>query len=87
MVLRTLHDIGREWVNFPAPEDCGFLAFAVLHARQMANTTWTTAHIPMLAQQHSWALQPDASVPNWDQSAQIRTIALLAAAGVNTHGM
>ncbi|TKA41470.1 hypothetical protein B0A55_13635, partial [Friedmanniomyces simplex] len=79
MQVRTLEDIGKGWVNFPAVQDCGFLTMAVLHARQLRNTTWTTADVPWLAQTNSWTLPADAHTTRWDQRARARVIAALRA--------
>ncbi|KAK1065813.1 hypothetical protein LTR74_007694 [Friedmanniomyces endolithicus] len=82
MQTRTLSEIGRGWVNFPAAEDCGFLTMAVIYARQVGNLTWTTADVPRLARIHGWTLPAGATTTQWDQQARDRTIAILRAAGV-----
>ncbi|KAK5700464.1 hypothetical protein LTR97_004981 [Elasticomyces elasticus] len=81
---RTLHDIGVGWLNFQAPEDCDHLTLAVLYARQVGNTTWTTADVQWLAQARRWTLHPDTSTAQLDQRSRARMIARLSAAGVNT---
>ena len=82
MQTRTLSEIGRGWVNFPAAEDCGFLTMAVIYARQVGNMTWTTADVPRLARIHGWTLPAGSTTTQWDQQARDRTIAALRAAGV-----
>ncbi|KAK0249894.1 hypothetical protein LTS09_014917 [Friedmanniomyces endolithicus] len=82
MQTRTLSEIGRGWVNFPATEDCGFLTMAVIYARQVGNLTWTTADVPRIARIQGWTLPADATTTQWDQRARDRTIAILRAAGV-----
>ncbi|TKA76351.1 hypothetical protein B0A55_03738 [Friedmanniomyces simplex] len=82
MQVRTLEDIGKGWINFPAVQDCGFLTMAVLHARQLGNTTWTTADVPWLAQTNGWTLPADVHTTQWDQRARARVIAALRAVGV-----
>ncbi|KAK3638736.1 hypothetical protein LTR56_012843 [Elasticomyces elasticus] len=84
---RTLHDIGVGWLNFQAAEDGDHLTHAVLYARQVGNTTWTTADVQWLAQARGWRLHPDASTAQWDQRSRVRMIARLSAAGVNTRNM
>ncbi|KAK5734187.1 hypothetical protein LTR17_009170 [Elasticomyces elasticus] len=84
---RTLHDIGVGWLNFQAPEDCDDLTHAVLYARQVGNTTWTTADVQWLAQARRWTLHPDTSTAQFDQRSRVRMIARLSAAGVNTRNM
>ncbi|KAK3620607.1 hypothetical protein LTR56_023320 [Elasticomyces elasticus] len=84
---RTLHDIGVGWLNFQAPEDCDDLTHAVLYARQVGNTTWTTADVQWLARARGWTLHPDTSTAQLDQRSRVRMIARLSAAGVNTRNM